>query len=100
MRDLTNENKIIEFFKALGRRARNEARVYLTGGATAVLTGWRDTTFDIDMKFEPELDEIYRALPELKEKLGVNIDSPRLLISFRYYLDGTNVPDLSFVKGR
>ncbi len=27
-----------------GRSARVEGRVYLTGGATAVLSGWRDST--------------------------------------------------------
>jgi len=74
MRDLTNGQKIFEFFKFLGRRVRSEARVYLTGGATAVLIGWRDTTVDIDLRFEPELDEIFRALPELKEQLRMNIE--------------------------
>lgn len=74
MRELANEHKIFEFFKSLGRTVRKEARVYLTGGSTAVLTGWRDTTVDIDIKFEPEIDEIFRALPELKEKLGINIE--------------------------
>jgi hypothetical protein len=74
MRDLANEQKIFEFFTQLGRQVRREVRVYLTGGATAVLTGWRDTTVDIDMHFEPENDEVYRALPELKEKLRMNIE--------------------------
>lgn len=74
MRDLANHQKILEFFRSLGRRVRGEARVYLTGGATAVLSGWRDTTLDIDLKFDPELDELYRALPELKEQLQLNIE--------------------------
>lgn len=59
---------------ALGSRSRNAARVYLTGGSTAVLHGWRDNTVDIDLRFDPELDELYRALPELKEKLQINIE--------------------------
>ncbi len=42
----------------LGREARGNARVYFTGGATAVLMGWRDTTIDIDLRFDPELDEL------------------------------------------
>ena len=74
MRDLANEQKIFEFFKFLGRRVRGNTRVYLTGGATAVLTGWRDSTLDIDLRFEPELDEVFRALPELKEQLQINIE--------------------------
>ena len=60
--------------RTLGRQARQSARVYFTGGATAVLMGWRDSTIDIDLKFDPELDELFRALQSLKEKLEVNIE--------------------------
>jgi tetrahydromethanopterin S-methyltransferase subunit F len=55
-------------------RIRSEVRIYLTGGSTAVLKGWRDTTVDIDLSFEPEVDEIFRAIPDLKEKLQMNIE--------------------------
>lgn len=58
----------------LGRRAKTECNVYFTGGATAVLEGWREATIDINLRFEPELDEIYRALPEIKESLDINIE--------------------------
>lgn len=74
MRDLANEERILELFKQLGRRIRTNVRVYLTGGATAVLIGWRDATVDVDLKFEPEIDEFFRALPELKEQLRLNIE--------------------------
>jgi hypothetical protein len=74
MREPTDKKKIDEFMRELGRRARAECRVYLTGGATAVLLGWRDSTIDIDLRFEPELDEIFRALPEIKESLDLNIE--------------------------
>ena len=74
MRDLTDREKIIEFMRVLGLRSRNASRVYFTGGSTAVLQGWRDTTVDIDLRFVPELDELFRALPELKEKLQINIE--------------------------
>ncbi len=59
---------------SLGRKARRPVRVYFTGGTTAVLFGWRDTTIDIDLRFEPDLDELYRELPLLKEKIGINIE--------------------------
>ena len=49
-------------------------RIYLTGGSTAVLEGWRESTIDVDLRFEPEADELLRALPALKESLGVNIE--------------------------
>ncbi|HMO79700.1 MAG TPA: hypothetical protein PKD24_02815 [Pyrinomonadaceae bacterium] len=60
--------------RALGSKARHPARVYFTGGTTAVLLGWRETTIDVDLRFEPEHDELYRALPLLKESLGINIE--------------------------
>jgi len=39
-----------------------------------VLMGWRDTTIDIDLKFDPELDELFRALQPPKEKLEIDIE--------------------------
>ena len=58
----------------LGRRVRQKVRVYFTGGTTAVLMGWRDSTVDVDLRFEPEIDEFFRAIPEIKEKLQINIE--------------------------
>ena len=74
MRDVTSTEKIVEFMRAFGSRARRDARVYFTGGSTAVLQGWRDTTIDIDIRFIPELDELFRLLPEIKESLHINIE--------------------------
>lgn len=74
MRELANKKKIIEFMRLLGRLSHHEVRVYFTGGTTAVLTGWRDSTIDVDLKFEPETDELFRALPEIKEQLQINIE--------------------------
>lgn len=39
-----------------------------------MLAGWRDSTIDVDLRFEPEREELLRALPELKERLGINIE--------------------------
>jgi hypothetical protein len=33
-----------------GRRIASPTTIYLVGGATAVLHGWRQTTDDVDMK--------------------------------------------------
>jgi hypothetical protein len=60
--------------RVFGRQAESDARVYFTGGTTAVLEGWRETTIDIDLKFFPELDSLYRAIPKLKEQLDVNVE--------------------------
>ena len=47
--------------------------MYLTGGATAVLEGWRPSTVDVDVRFEPDSDEPLRRIAELKEKLELNV---------------------------
>jgi hypothetical protein len=48
--------------------------MYLTGGATAVLEGWRQSTVDIDVAFEPDSDPALRRIAELKERLQVNVE--------------------------
>lgn len=58
----------------MGRVARGPTRIYLTGGATAVLEGWRGSTVDVDLRFEPDVDELLREIPLLKERLGVNVE--------------------------
>ncbi|HEY3104689.1 MAG TPA: DUF6036 family nucleotidyltransferase [Pyrinomonadaceae bacterium] len=60
--------------KALADAAKAPARVYLVGGASAVLLGWREATIDVDLKIIPESDEILRSLPRLKERLKINIE--------------------------
>ncbi len=49
MRGLADADRIREFMRALGREARAETAAYLTGGATAVLLGWRASTIDVDV---------------------------------------------------
>ena len=60
--------------RALGEEANAEARVYMTGGATAVLHGWRTATIDIDIKIVPDADAVFRAIPGLKERLQINVE--------------------------
>lgn len=55
--------------QALGPEADKDVRLYFTGGATAILFGWRTSTVDIDLKLEPDSDRVLRALPQLKESL-------------------------------
>jgi hypothetical protein len=66
MRELVDSTRIEKFMRELGRAAQVECRVYLTGGATAVLHGWRETTIDVDIKLMPDRDEILREIPRLK----------------------------------
>lgn len=60
--------------RGLGDAADVEARIYFTGGATAVLHGWRESTIDVDLAIEPESDALYRAIPRLKESLPINVE--------------------------
>ncbi len=74
MRKLADSHRILEFIRAVGLEAESPTELYLTGGATAVLLGWRATTIDVDIRFFPESDRLYRAIPPLKEKLEINIE--------------------------
>ena len=74
MRKLADLDRIRRFMRAVGRAAPVETRLYFTGGATAVLLGWRSTTVDVDIRFFPETDQVFRAVPRLKEDLKINIE--------------------------
>ncbi len=82
MRRLATGERIRELFRRLGQRTRQPATIYVTGGATAVLLGWRESTIDVDLKLVPDRDELLRLIPELKESLEINIElaSPDLFI--------------------
>jgi hypothetical protein len=73
MRPAVDEQRLRELARALGRVARHPTRIYLTGGATAVIEGWRSSTVDVDMRFEPD-DDLLRELPGLKERLAINVE--------------------------
>lgn len=74
MRRLADTERIRAFMDAVGRAANREIRLYFTGGATAVLSGWRSSTIDVDILMLPEDDQIFRSLPEIKESLELNIE--------------------------
>ena len=69
MRGLADANRIRSLLRALGRETKNPCRLYLTGGATAVLLGWRSSTIDVDIKIVPDSDPLLRSIPALKESL-------------------------------
>ena len=74
MRQLADAARIQQFMRALGRQASRPGQVFLTGGATAVLVGWRATTVDVDIKLVPDQDRLLRAIPALKESLNLNVE--------------------------
>lgn len=58
----------------LGARVRGEGCIYLAGGATAVLHGWRATTIDVDLKPDPEPNGLFEAIAQLKDELDINVE--------------------------
>src|SRR5689334_17455185 len=74
MREALTAETLQAFMSALADEARTPGRIYLVGGASAVLLGWRSSTIDVDLKIVPESDEILRALPRLKERLRINVE--------------------------
>jgi hypothetical protein len=74
MREKVSVESIEQFMRTLGRTAKANARIYFVGGVSAVLLGWRESTIDIDLKLVPEVNEILKALPDLKERLHVNVE--------------------------
>jgi hypothetical protein len=74
MRELADAGRIQSFMRALGQVAAAPGRVIFTGGATAVLLGWRPSTIDIDIKLVPDQDAVLRAIPALKESLDINVE--------------------------
>ncbi len=74
MRAPVDAARIQGFLARLGRSTRASTRVYLTGGATAVLEGWRSSTVDIDLIFDPDNDEVLRAVAGLRDEMGLNVE--------------------------
>ena len=74
MRQPITSERLQEFMQVLGERVTQLTRVFLVGGASAVLLGWRNSTIDIDLKVIPDSDEILRLVAVLKERLGINIE--------------------------
>jgi len=61
VRPPVDEPRLRALARRLGHVARGPTRIYLTGGASAVLEGWRGSTADIDLRFEPDLDDRVRV---------------------------------------
>ena len=74
MRAPSDATKINRFMEGLGRECRGPGNVYLTGGASAVLVGWRDMTVDIDLKLDPEPRGAFEAIARLKDSIDVNVE--------------------------
>lgn len=74
MRAETSREKIERLMAELGRAVRSGGQIYFTGGVSAVLLGWRETTLDVDLKADPEPQGFFEALPRLKDAVDINIE--------------------------
>ncbi len=74
MRPPVTGAKIERLMIALGQSVGGPGAIFFTGGVTALLHGWRDTTIAIDLKALPEPLGLYETLADLKERENVNIE--------------------------
>jgi Nucleotidyltransferase of unknown function (DUF6036) len=82
MRKELDASRVRALMRALGQQATGPGRIYLTGGTSAVLEGWRASTVDADLKLDPEPAGVFEAIARLKDELSVNIElaSPDLFL--------------------
>lgn len=73
-RQLSTAAKVRLLMRRLGEETEGPGRIYLVGGASAVLVGWRDTTVDVDLKLAPEPPGVFQAIARAKEALDMNVE--------------------------
>ena len=73
-RQASDAQTVQELLRWLGDEAKGPGCVYLVGGATAVVCGWRDSTIDVDLKLDPEPEGVFDAIARAKEALDINIE--------------------------
>jgi len=74
MRQNIDSQKIEQLMQALGREAKGSGCIYFTGGVSALLIGWRESTVDVDIRLDPEPLGIFQAIAKLKQELNINIE--------------------------
>lgn len=74
MRPNVDSQKIERLMQVLGREAQGSGCIYFTGGASALLIGWRSSTVDIDIRLDPEPPGIFQAIAKIKQELNINIE--------------------------
>lgn len=74
MRERATGQSVLRFLEALARHVSTPTTIFLVGGTSAVIEGWRESTMDLDVVFRPETDAVLRAIPALKERLHLNVE--------------------------
>ena len=74
MRRRVTQETLRLFMQQFASAVRSPGKVYFTGGATALLLGFREQTIDIDIKLDPEPAGAFEAIAALKERLQLNLE--------------------------
>src|SRR5258708_16840398 len=74
MRRKVTIESLRQFMRELAAAARSPGKVYFTGGATALVLGFREQTIDIDLKLDPEPEGAFEAIALLKNRLNLNVE--------------------------
>ena len=74
MRKSTDKASLLSLMEYLGQRVEGSGRVYLIGGMSVLLLGWRDYTIDVGLALHPEPPGIFDVIKLAKEEFGVNIE--------------------------
>jgi hypothetical protein len=74
MRPPVDIARLNDFMVAMGRKTKGPGRIYLTGGATALLHGWRPMTVDVDIKADPEPSGFFESIALIKNELSLNVE--------------------------
>ncbi|MBI3268628.1 MAG: hypothetical protein HYZ53_06370 [Planctomycetes bacterium] len=74
MRKEGNAERVRRFIEALGRATHGARTAYFTGGASAVLLGWRNTTRYVDLRLGPEPPGVFAAPARIKEELDLKVE--------------------------
>ena len=74
MRPPVDIPRLKEFMAAMGRKTKGPGTIYLTGGATALLHGWRPMTVDVDIRADPEPVGYFESIASIKDELSLNVE--------------------------
>ena len=74
MRSAVDASRVVRLMEGIGRLAKGPGRIYMVGGTTAVLLGWRDATVDVDIKPDPDPRAVFEAIAVLKDELDMNVE--------------------------
>ncbi|MEV4423272.1 DUF6036 family nucleotidyltransferase [Patulibacter sp. NPDC049589] len=74
MSPAVDAERVRDLARFVASRVDDEATLYLVGGTTAVIEGWRASTLDIDLYVEPDLDAVARAIADARRALDVYIE--------------------------